>query len=148
VFLRHLAHSRAANAAVLTIALALLVAGCGGKQESAADAKASFCKSLDNLAAQVVALQGLDFANTSKDDLEDATGKVQDAWKQVKDDAQDLEDANVRELEQAGDKLSSSVDGLDSDTTLTQAVTALGAQLSAFAQAFTKAVASAGCKQG
>lgn len=143
-FLRRLLLSWAASAVVLAVvALALVGAGCG--EESAQTAKTNLCKSLDELAGSVVALQRLGAATTSKDDVKAAGQRVQDGWRQVKEDANDFEDATVRELERAGNDLTSSVANLPADATLADVVSTLGTQLSSFAAAFVKTVSTEGC---
>jgi hypothetical protein len=132
-------------AVALVAALALLAAGCGGK-ESSATAKQNFCSSVDELAASVVALQGLSPSTTTKDDLKAARQRIEDAWDQVRDDSEDLKDATVSDLRQAGDELSSGVKSLPDDATLVDAAVALRSDLTSFAQAFSKTVSSVGCK--
>lgn len=106
----------------LTVVLLLSIAGCG--QPSVDQAKANFCQDLGEFGTAVVNLRQINPTST-KQELQDATNAVQNAWGDLKNSAGTLQNVQVDGVEAAVNDLQKSVDDIPDDATLAEGLVAV-----------------------
>ena len=106
----------------LTVVLLLSLAGCG--QPSVDQAKANFCQDLGEFGTAVVGLRQINPTST-KQELQDATNAVQNAWGDLKSSAETLQNVQVDGVEAAVNDLQKSVDDIPDDATLADGLVAV-----------------------
>jgi hypothetical protein len=124
----------------LVIGLAFALRG-----PSSAQAKQDFCDSLSNLSTTVMNYQGLDPQTATNEELNAAYDDIAGAYDQVVQDAEDWADAYDNPLGAAYDNLYWAAQDLPDDYTVSQDLTSLSDELSAFPQAFHETFDGSGC---
>ena len=92
------------------------------KEDSQANAQASFCSSLDSLESSVQALVALDPSTASQDDYQSDVSQIENDWDQVKSDASDLASIDMSTLDSAWDSFKSAVDDVPDDASVSDAL--------------------------
>lgn len=135
------------TAALLLLALTVCagLVACGSSKPSAAEAKQNLCGSLDDFAASVVSLQGV-VVNPSEDAINSALDDIQASWDKVVADAKDVKDANTDNIQSTYDDLKKAVQNRPTDKPVTQQISGLTPQLTAFAEAWKQFASSLDCK--
>ncbi len=121
---------------------------CDDDDESQATAEQNLCGSLSSFSAAVVNLQGLDVQTASQDDYEEAVAQVQDAWDDVRNDAEEVRDADSAALESANEDLSNAVEDAPQDVPVADAVASLQPQVQQVSQAWSEMFNGLGCSTG
>lgn len=135
------------KAAACAIAL-LALAGCSdddSPEEQATKAASQACDDLGQLKTDTAALDGLDPATATKDQIKDAYEEVRDDWDDVNDDLSELDDAKRTALQAASDDLKRAYDDLPGNTTGRQALTALQPSVDQLGQTVTGALSGLDC---
>jgi hypothetical protein len=110
-------------AAVVGIGLAILIGVTGSATaDSPAEAEANLCSSLGSLNAATNNLESLDPKTASKSDYQSAVSDVDDAWDDVKGDAQDVKTAGTNALNGAWNEFTQAVQGVPSDASVSDAL--------------------------
>ncbi|WP_411077628.1 hypothetical protein [Streptomyces sp. cmx-10-25] len=133
--------------AACTVALPTLT-GCSdddSPEDRATKAVSQACDDLGQLRTDTAALNGLDPATTTKDQIEDAYEDVRDDWDEVRDDLGDLDDARRTALQDAADDLEKAYDDLPGGTTGRQALSRLQPSVDKLGQAVTGAFSGLEC---
>jgi hypothetical protein len=99
----------------------IAVLGSGGS-ESQAEARQSFCSSVDALGSSVQSLTGLSPTTASKADYQSAVDAIQSDWDAVKSDASGLKDVTTSELSTAWDSYQSAVEAVPDDASVSDAL--------------------------
>jgi hypothetical protein len=131
--------------AVLLVGAFGFVACDSDDGESQASAEESLCTSLDGFSAAVVKFQALDPQTASQDDYEAAAAAIQDAWGEVKAEAEDVAEADTAALDSAQAELSSAVENLPQDVPVSEAIAGLQPDVAAVAQAWGEIYDGVGC---
>ncbi|MEU2392962.1 hypothetical protein [Streptomyces sp. NPDC007369] len=124
------------TAAVTTAALVL--AGGGASAAFAVDptddpgkAAADLCANINQLSSDTAALNALNPSTATKDQIKDATDKVQEDWKDVAESTATWNQAKKNAVKTASENLKKAYENLPGDTTGSQAVTKLAPQVQA-----------------
>ena len=128
--------------AVVFLSAALLTACEDDK--SVEEARDDLC---DDLAVFHTATEGLAAIDSSSTvgELRDAQEDVASAWDDVQSSAADVDDAEIGELEAAYDQLQETVDGIDDDAVILEAVANVEADLAAVDAAWQEVVTVTPC---
>ncbi|CAM5246005.1 type IV pili methyl-accepting chemotaxis transducer N-terminal domain-containing protein [Streptomyces avidinii] len=113
--------------------------------EEASQAAADLCTDLNALKADNAKLKALDPANATKDQVKDAYEAVQKDWENVKENANQLKDAERAAVQSAAENLKKSYQDLPGDTTGKDARTQLQPQIEQLDQATTAAATGQRC---
>ena len=97
------------------------------REDSQADAQASFCSSVEQLDSDVQALLA------SQSDYQDAVDSIQSDWDQTKSDASDLAGVDMSTLDDAWDDFKSAVDDVPDDASVSDALNDVGTAARSFA---------------
>ncbi len=130
--------------AIVLVGVAGLV-GCDD-DESQAAAEDNLCASLTSFSSSVVNLQGLDPATASQDDYEAAVQEIEKAGNTVREDAEDVSDADTAALESAVNDLEAAADDVPDDVPVADAVSTLQPEVQAVAQTWNEAFNGLGCQ--
>ncbi|MFK0255856.1 hypothetical protein [Streptomyces sp. NPDC090445] len=137
--------------AVVT-ATALVLAGGGMSAAYAGDptanpsqAAADLCANINQLSSDTAALQALNPATTTKDQVKDATEKVQEDWKEVAESTATWNQAKKNAVKTATENLKKAYANLPGDTTGSQAATKLAPQVQALNTAIRDARRDLNC---
>lgn len=120
--------------ALVVLALGAVLAACGNdtsKEDAQAQLKTdlqAFQVAVDNMAALT--------ASSTVDEWKSARADVQSAWDKVVQDAADVKEAEITNVQTAWENLAKSVDDLPSDTTLKDAVPQLQEEITALKSAY------------
>ncbi|GAA2617064.1 MULTISPECIES: type IV pili methyl-accepting chemotaxis transducer N-terminal domain-containing protein [Streptomyces] len=133
---------------VLCVGAILGLSACSddsSPEEEATKAAADLCTDLAALKADNAKLKALDPANATKDQVKDAYEAVQKDWEGVKENANQLKDAEREAVKSAAEDLKKSYQGLPGDTTGKDARTQLQPQIENLDQAATAAATGLRC---
>jgi gamma-glutamyl:cysteine ligase YbdK (ATP-grasp superfamily) len=137
---------RRAALVLLALAVSTGLVACGGSSKpSAAEAKQNLCGSLNDFAASVVSLQGV-VVNPSQDAIKSALDDIQASWDKVVADAEDVKSANTDNIQSTYDDLKKAVQNRPTNKPVTQQLSGLSPQLTAFAEAWKQFASSLDCK--
>jgi outer membrane murein-binding lipoprotein Lpp len=125
-------------------AAVLLLCAAGCTQPSPEEAEAQLCSDLADLDAALQEFESLD-ANAAVGDVRAAEDNVTQAWNNVRNSAQTLEEVNTDQLEAAYNDLDNAVQSLPDDITVSEARTQLQPQIDAVKQAWLQVYTSANC---
>jgi hypothetical protein len=89
--------------------------------------------------------EGLDPRTATNEELDSASGDIEDAWNEVVDDAEDWANASDNPLTEAYNDLYSAVQGVPGDYMVAESLEAVDEELSAFPQAFSETFDGSGC---
>jgi outer membrane murein-binding lipoprotein Lpp len=128
--------------AISALVLCLAVAGC--TQPTPEEAEAQFCTDMAGLETALQELESTDETATVGE-VRAAQDNVTEAWSNVRNSAQTLEDVNVDQLETAYNDLDSAVQGLPDDITVQEAKTSLQPQIDALKQSWQQVSTAANC---
>ena len=107
------------------VGLAVLIGVLGTRnEESKTEAVSNLCTSLQGLDTAVKNLTGLP-SSASKTEYQTDVTAVQNAWNQVKTDAQDVQDAPTGDLDSAWNDFSSAVKNVPNDSSVSDAVSSI-----------------------
>lgn len=125
-----------------TAAAGLLVTGCSQSTEEASEA---YCASVDQLDAELVALQTLITENATKEEVSDQAEEVRDAYDDTRDASGDLGESVQDEAGDAYDAFQDTVSDIPDDATVTQALDVYAAAAQAYVQDLVGVAEEAGC---
>jgi hypothetical protein len=111
-----------AGIGVVAAAVVIGLVVSGNDSPSKAEAASTLCGSLKTLEGSVKNLTGLDKSTATKSDYESAVSAVQNDWKQVKSDAQDVQDASTGDLDSAWNDFTSAVKNVPNDASASDAL--------------------------
>ncbi len=103
------------------------------REDSQADAQASFCSSVEQLDSDVQALLALEPTSASQSDYQDAVDSIQSDWDDTKSDASDLASVDMSTLDTAWDDFKSAVDDVPDDASVSDALNDVGTAATSFA---------------
>jgi hypothetical protein len=129
---------------VAAVALTAGAAACDD-DESQATAEENLCASMQGLSSAFVQLQGLDLQTATTADLEAARQNIQSAWQQVRDDAEDVKEADVTAIEDAGAALDDAIADVPDDATIPEALQQVQPEATALAQTWRETFDDLGC---
>jgi len=130
---------------IVLVGVAGLLVGCDD-DESQAAAEDNLCASLTSFSATVVNLQGLDPTTASQDDYEAAVQEVQKAGNAVREDAEDVAEADTTALESAVDDLEAAAQDVPDDIPVTDALSSLQPEVQAVAQTWKETFDTLDCQ--
>ncbi|MGW6576164.1 hypothetical protein ACWGAN_28885 [Streptomyces sp. NPDC054945] len=134
---------------VLCVGAILGLSACSDDSSSPAEeatkAAAELCTDLNALKADNAKLKALDPANATKDQVKDAYEAVQKDWDNVKENANQLKDAERAAVQSAAEDLKKSYQNLPGDTTGKDARTQLQPQIESLEAATTNASTGLRC---
>lgn len=108
---------------------ALLLGACGPTVD---EAKTQFCNDLDKLDAAVNSLRDVN----SLDDTEQAGQDIRDAWDQVAESAEKLDDVQLDATKEAYDAMLRAIEDAPNSDSLTEAVESVAGAVTTFATSF------------
>jgi len=123
----------------------VVVAVVSNRGDSQAQARESFCSSVDTLQSSVSSLLGLSPTSASKDDYENALDQVEDDWDAVSDDASDLAGATGDQLEDAWDSFESALDAVPDDASVSDALSDVASAGKTFASSVASTLSGPDC---
>jgi phage-related protein len=97
-----------------------IVLGLLGQSQTRAEKQ--FCNSLGSLQTSVQTLTSLSAGTANEGDVQSAVSGVQSAWGDVKNDAQDLSNVNMRALDGSWEDFTSAVRNIPSSASVDDAV--------------------------
>ena len=107
------------------VGLAVLIGVLGTRnEESKTQAVSNLCASLQGLDTAVKNLTSLP-SSASKSDYQTSVTAVDNAWDQVKTDAQDVQNAPTGDLDSAWDSFTSAVKSVPNDSSVSDAVSSI-----------------------
>jgi len=119
---------------MVVLALALTVVACGDEQ-TPEEARQQLVTDLQAFEVTVTNLKSLS-ATSTVDEWKAAKEEAQTAWTKVVESAAAVKEAEVGEVETAWDNLAKSVDDLDADASLQEALPTLTEELAALRSAY------------
>ena len=125
-------------------AAVLLLCAAGCTQPSPEEAEAQLCADLSELDAAVQELESLD-ETASVGEVRAAEDNITQAWNNVRNSAQTVEEVNTDQLEAAYNDLDSAVQDLPDDITVSEAMTQLQPYIDSVKQAWVQVHTSANC---
>ena len=131
-------------AAMLFVPLLLVAAGCG--EESTEDAKKQLCEDLQGLQTALAGLTDISM-ESSVDDLQANQKAVEDAWNKVVDSASKVADAQINDLRDAVNGLVDTIKNIPSDTSISDALELIMAQLSQVESAWAELTSGLNCEE-
>ncbi len=117
----------------IVAAVGLLLAACSSPTTE--EAAQNLCSSLAGLEASIAQVAALG-PDSTVDDAESAREELEDAWNDVKDDAEVVNEAAANEAEDALDQFNDAIDDISGDSSLAEAA----AQALTAAQGFSAAL--------
>jgi len=124
----------------------VLLAGCGGNDKSAAEAKADYCGDLSALQSSVDTLeQTLNNPGATLDQVKDARDDVHKQVQAVDDSADDVADANVDQLDEAYDALNKAINDIEDSATLAEAQQGIADEVQGVRTAWQEVLSTADC---
>lgn len=134
-------------AGVLVLLVSAFAVACSDDDEpTEAEAKAAFCESLDELASAIQDMQAIDSSSTVGE-LREADEAVSSAMEDVRSSGEELADVTTQALEDAYDKLRASIEDIDDDTTIADAVSAVQTDVEALEAERAEAASAAQCSE-
>jgi len=128
------------------VGLAILVGVLGTRNEpSKSEAASSLCSSLGDLESSVKTLTSIDTSTATKSEFQSDVTGVQDAWNEVKSDAQDVKNAPMGSLDTAWDNFESAVKNVPSSSSVSDAVSSVTSSAQALASAAQSTASSVNC---
>lgn len=128
----------------LTLGLiSMMAVGCTA-QPTVEDAQATYCQNLARLEQAIANFRGLS-ANSTVDDLKEATDRVKTAYNDVKASAADLKTVKVDALDQAYNDLDKAIRDVPNNATLGEAAASLQGNVQAVDDARATLDAGAQC---
>lgn len=109
-------------AAGVGLAVLIGVLGTRNDGETKSEAVSALCGSLTTLESSLKALTSIDTSTATKSEFDSDVTAVQDAWEQVKSDAQDVQSASTGDLDSAWDSFESTVKNIPDDSSVQDAV--------------------------
>ncbi|WP_328926724.1 hypothetical protein OG429_20405 [Streptomyces sp. NBC_00190] len=134
---------------VLCVSAVFGLAACSddtSPAEEATKAAADLCTDLTSLKADNAKLKALNPATATKDQIKDAVNAVQEDWANVKENAQQLKEAERAAVQDAAENLKKAYEDLPGDTTGKDARTQLQPQIEKLDQATTAAATGLRCR--
>jgi hypothetical protein len=128
---------------VAGIVLIGVVSGRGG--ETQAEARQSFCSSLTTLKGSVDDLTGLSPTTASKSEYQSAVDEVEGDWDQLKNDASDLKDVSMSQLDDAWDSFESAVKNVPDDASVSDALNSIGSAATTLASTVSTTLSGPDC---
>ena len=106
------------------VGLAVLIGVLGTRNdgETKSEAVSALCGSLTTLESSLKTLTSIDTSTATKSEFDSDVTAVQDAWEQVKSDAQDVQSASTGDLDGAWDSFESTVKNIPDDSSVQDAV--------------------------
>lgn len=130
--------------AVAAIAFASVVAaGCG---ESVEDAEQSLCADLATLRSNVATLASLDGESTVEE-FRQARQNVRDSWREVQASADNLGTDRADAVEDAWDNLADTIDDVDDDQSVSEALEEIGDAREELSEASAKLGSGIDCQE-
>ncbi|MFD0272009.1 hypothetical protein ACFVGY_36390 [Streptomyces sp. NPDC127106] len=128
---RRFPRTAAVTAAALVLAGGGTSAAFGDPTANPSQAAADLCANINELSSDTAALQALNPSTTTKDQLKEATEKVQEDWKEVAESTATWNQAKKNAVKTAAENLKKAYANLPGDTTGSQAATQLAPQAQA-----------------
>jgi hypothetical protein len=113
--------------------------------KSVEEARADLCDDLEAFRTATQALAAID-ANSTVGELRDAQEDVASAWDDVQSSVADVDDAEIEDLEAAYDALEETLDGIDDDAVISDAVADIESDLEAVDAAWQEVVTVTPCE--
>jgi len=107
---------------ILGIGAAILIGVLGTRNEPAEAQASGLCSSLTALQASLKSLTNLDPTTASKSDYQSDLDAVRSAWNQVQGDSQDVKNAPMESLDNAGNAFESAVRNVPNDASVSDAI--------------------------
>ena len=117
------------RARTLTVALALVIAGCGG-DDKADQAKTSVCDARADISKQLDTLKGLTLSTATTSQIQDGLKAIDADLKEIKDARGDLSDERRKQVDDANQAFESQVKSIAGSLGSTTSLSDAGAQLS------------------
>ncbi len=127
----------------LVLAMAFVVAACSST--STEEAVTAYCDDLGNLKSSLVSMTDLDIGSTL-DDVNNAKEEVKKAYDKTVESAQGVDDAVLKEMENATSEWQKAVDAIASDATIEDALVTVQAADGAYIVAIDAALSKVTCK--
>lgn len=109
-------------AAGVGLAVLIGVLGTRNDDETKSEAVSALCGSLTTLESSLKTLTSIDTSTATKSEFDSDVTAVQDAWEQVKSDAQDVQSASTGDLDSAWNSFESTVKNIPDDSSVQDAV--------------------------
>lgn len=109
-------------AAGVGLAVLIGVLGTRNDGETKSEAVSALCGSLTTLESSLKTLTSIDTSTATKSEFDSDVTAVQDAWEQVKSDAQDVQSASTGDLDSAWNSFESTVTNIPDDSSVQDAV--------------------------
>lgn len=109
-------------AAGVGLAVLIGVLGTRNDGETKSEAVSALCGSLTTLESSLKTLTSIDTSTATKSEFDSDVTAVQDAWEQVKSDAQDVQSASTGDLDSAWNSFESTVKNIPDDSSVQDAV--------------------------
>jgi hypothetical protein len=117
----------------------------GDDDETKSEAASSLCGSLTTLESSIQALLNIDTSTATKSEFQSDVDAVESAWDQVKTDAQDVQDADTGDLDSAWDSFESAVKDVPSDSSVSDAESAVSQSAADLESAAKSTASSVNC---
>lgn len=117
----------------LSLLLTLVLSACGAP--STGEAKTAFCNTLPPLNTAVQNVKSIN-PNTTVDQAKQYGKDLDKAWKDTKDAAANLQEAQINDLQSAYDSMSKQINNISDDATLHGANEAIQASVQQFETAY------------
>jgi hypothetical protein len=131
------------------VGLAVLIGVLGNRgdddSETKSEAVSTLCGSLKTLESSIQTLLNIDTSTATKSEFDSDVTAVQTAWDQVKTDAQDVQDADTGDLDSAWDSFESAVKGIPSDSSVSDAESAVSQSASELETTAKSTASSVNC---
>ena len=109
-------------AAGVGLAILIGVLGTRNDGETKSEAVSALCGSLTTLESSLKTLTSIDTSTATKGEFDSDVTAVQNAWEEVKSDAQDVQSASTGDLDSAWDSFESTVKNIPDDSSVKDAV--------------------------
>jgi archaellum component FlaC len=131
---------------VMMLLVPLVIAAVGCSSESTEDKEKKLCQDLADLDTALKSVLDISM-DSSLDDLEANVKKVEDAWNNVVSSAKEVSSAQIDDLKKAIEDLLKTFDNFSSDTSISEALEALGANITAVENAWKQLTTSLNCDE-
>ena len=118
---------------LLLIPLVFVAASCGGTDTK--EAETNLCKSLNEFEAALIALGDISLDSTVED-IQNNYKAVEDAWKKVVADTENVGTARSDDLKKAYDNLDKAINNIPGDATVTEALESIADEAAAVVAAW------------
>lgn len=131
---------------VMMLLVPLVVVAVGCSSETTEDKEKKLCQDLTDLETALTSVLDISL-DSSLDDLEANVKAVEDAWNKVVNSAKDVASAQMNDLTKAIENLLKTFDNISSDTSISEALEILTANIAAVEAAWKELTTSLNCDE-